>query len=1484
LQPMGTQFHYDDILNWTPESDVDARYNISHVPLQKRRTGHVVNQYANPNAKMILVADSYPIGGDYTYSYGTEGEWRRYAVTFWQYIDVFNFWGGPINIPTPEIVDAAHKNGVPVVGTVFFENRNIPNEQRRIYYNQGTPENPKYPYADKLWELAEFYGFDGWFFNFESTGTSSHANEIRDFLLYMQETKPNPDMILVMYDSPATGGFLSRLTNTNRILLQTNDGRRTADYYFGDYKWTSRSFPEQTLQTCLNSSPPIDPYRVTSSWPIHMNGYLTIGPGGTTDQLNGLMTQAPWVRHTEETADWVGDSSLVNKAINSLGLFGGHSTINLSSSASDFLNVHDPRLWVGYEGLALGNGPLRDPSEGYLGVGNGGVIDGVVIDNSKPETAEAWYGFSQFLADKTVILDFPFATNFNPGIGDMFFVEGKPVKGAWTNRGIQDILPTWRWTVRTSEGPKVTPSFDLTTAWYGGASLKLEGEVTSPNEVRLYSTFLDFDANTDYELTYVAKGSPIKFGFYTSEDYSEYIVPSEPAINMGTKNGWTSYRQDLSELKGKTVYGICIITYTGTVNANIGEIVIDKTNKGTRLPAPQNLTLDGYLVRDSENSEARIYWDHVESDQIVKYEIYQVYANGTRRFLNATHSNAFFVSNINRDPDSPLVTLEVVALDESLRKGGSASISFHFGMSEGEAIIVPKPDNPNLVLDPDGTRFEYIISKENASEPGKALFDGDRVQSKWCVVGLSSLTDIRWRNYNGHYVVIDMGRPVTISRWVTVNAGPVETPDFNTHTFSLAYIPVQYGDERDLHFEWEPGVLHTGSPNQNPPTATENKFNLIRGTADGTSTPGPGGANFYTRGNWVVADRVVNNPRNEAGNIVDRDFPDGPVTARYWMFLVEQAMGTTSNGALRVFELELYEKPKAIMPSTSINTNQVKVIRSETSDSVYFKNIPYAPGTTRVNVYDSLDADTPIATAVRQSDGTAVITGFNLKEEGGRLYYDIQFEGYALSDRLSVAYDPKKPVVSRIPEISLNTARFGIDYNSVIPVITGSLGYPGSPYVVTKYNSFFGALTAKLPEGSVLYLYDNEDDIFPSRISAPVANGATTTSIEAIEFSKSGGYVWVSVKEPGKAESQKIRLYYTGDEEIDYTASLQYALNTAPALNQDDYIAYTWQNYVAAKAAAENSLGQSASAIVQAWNNWLEAIDNLITADQIDKVVMSLDKDKLHRTERGQLSVKIMLKNGDELEPEQADAVVEFFSNNPTIVSVDDSGRITANKVGSAEVSATVTINGVIYETNTIEITVEEMVMEGVEGLEISYNPVIVEVGEEVEVTITAKQVTNLAGMDISFTYDKDMLELSEIIFNDSFGYKEIVDEENSVRLLATVVGSDTALTGDVELVKIKFKAKDVDGLTSVSITEGATLSDDQGALYTQEESVDGQLPIADSDVTGGGMAINDVVLVAKAFGLAEGDEGYDPKLDMNKDGVIDIIDIAYVAARVLMR
>lgn len=196
----------------------------------------------------------------------------------------------------------------------------------------------------------------------------------------------------------------------------------------------------------------------------------------------------------------------------------------------------------------------------------------------------------------------------------------------------------------------------------------------------------------------------------------------------------------------------------------------------------------------------------------------------------------------------------------------------------------------------------------------------------------------------------------------------------------------------------------------------------------------------------------------------------------------------------------------------------------------------------------------------------------------------------------------------------------------------------------------------------------------------------------------------------------------------------------------------------------------------------------------------------------------------------------------------------------------------------------ETNVMGQVEGFKLTYDPSIVEVGEEAVITITAQQVADLAGFDVRLSYDEDLLELKKVVFNEDFGFSKHLNKDGIVRILASLLGQDSGINGDVELAKLVFTAKDKDALASITILKGSQLSDIDAAIYRSGEDIIEKIAVAKSDITGGGTAIDDLVLVAKAFDLT-GDRGvYDVSLDMNKDGVIDIVDVAYVAARVLKR
>lgn len=115
-------------------------------------------------------------------------------------------------------------------------------------------EDGSYPVADKLIEVAQTYGFEGWFMNQETEGTdeepltADHAARMQQFIQYFKEQAP--DLDLVYYDSMTVDGRMdwqNALTEENLAYLVSEDGEPVADAMFLNFWWTSDTLSDQEL-------------------------------------------------------------------------------------------------------------------------------------------------------------------------------------------------------------------------------------------------------------------------------------------------------------------------------------------------------------------------------------------------------------------------------------------------------------------------------------------------------------------------------------------------------------------------------------------------------------------------------------------------------------------------------------------------------------------------------------------------------------------------------------------------------------------------------------------------------------------------------------------------------------------------------------------------------------------------------------------------------------------------------------------------------------------------------------------------------------------------------------------------------------------------------------------------------------------------------------------------------------------------------------
>ena len=577
LMPIGPAFTVDTLLSWEPTNDPDSDYSRSVVPLADRYTGFTVNDYANPDAK-LMVCSLANSKHDATNAQGQES-FSSYAFNYWQYATSFVYWSGSkrgqVVVPTGEFTDAAHTNGVPVMGTIFFDwggNSSVVENFVRNYRSV----------ADKLIEVMEYYGFDGYFFNEETGVDYTTAGNLRSMIAYMRQQRPN--MLIGWYDSITDSGNLSYQDAVNGY----NSGWVSAgvNEFFMNYNWTTQDV-NTTVSTMQN---------------LGKSQY---------EAFAGLDVQQNCM-NTYFSSNYLLNNS--NKLKLSLALYCPNSTMGLSGDGADFHEV-ERQFYV-----------------------NGG--------DPRSTSSSGWAGMSRFFADHTTIISAPFVTNFNSGHGKAFYIDGVKSRDAeWSYQSVQDVMPTWTWII-DSNGQKLSGAYDFEDAYNGGSSIKFYGSLTAnkPNNIMLYSTNLDINGSTNIAVTAKNDRGLMKLvAYYGDSSTSSYANCEKATFALdASSGGWTTSNVSLASLSGKKLYAIGF-EIGGTSNVsdyqvNIGRLAV--TDSEAAAASASNARLEEIIYLDAYTAEARIKWN---GNNASSYEIYRLNADGTRTLIMETPNTAYYI-------------------------------------------------------------------------------------------------------------------------------------------------------------------------------------------------------------------------------------------------------------------------------------------------------------------------------------------------------------------------------------------------------------------------------------------------------------------------------------------------------------------------------------------------------------------------------------------------------------------------------------------------------------------------------------------------------------------------------------------------------------------------------------------------------------------------------------------------------------------------
>ena len=604
------------LLQWDPAQDPDAIYNVSSVLLAKRVDKAQLTTVNDTQCKdMNVVAISIMNGstsGNAPHGLNTP---NVNVFSYWQYIDKLVYWGGSsgeglIVCPSADVIDAAHRNGVPVMGTVFFPQAAHGGKIQWLDDFLQKDSSGNFPIIDKLITVCEYFGFDGWFINQETEDslTADHAALMQEFV---KAFKAKTDLEIMWYDSMTQQGEMdwqNALTDKNVYALVDENGNPVADDMFLNFWWNTETYaPAELLKASAEKAAEVgvNPYDLYAGIDIQANGYKT----PVRWNLFAPEGQAPYT---------------------SLGLYCPSWTY---FSANDFFTDYQDRenlLWVNAAG---------DPFAASEG---------------------DWKGVSTYAVENTVITGLPFITNFSMGHGYFFNIDGVRVSNKdWSDRSMQDILPTYRYHVEQPESNRLEGIMDYSDAYYGGTSLKFVGRMAAgvTSTALLYSSQLPLNQNVSFTIRAKAAEPMTMDLTLTLSDGTSQVLKGDQKV--GTD--WTLITYDVSALAGKTItaMGIAMTSDTDAVAAKLllGQIAITDGTESTEASV-SDLKVDGTSFDDDDciYTGVRLTWqgsaDH--------YEVYRVNQDGSYSLVEVTPAAACYINALERNDNTNKTNFVVV--------------------------------------------------------------------------------------------------------------------------------------------------------------------------------------------------------------------------------------------------------------------------------------------------------------------------------------------------------------------------------------------------------------------------------------------------------------------------------------------------------------------------------------------------------------------------------------------------------------------------------------------------------------------------------------------------------------------------------------------------------------------------------------------------------------------------------------------------------
>ena len=707
-EPWGHGYRFVDVLSWDPSTDPYADELVAEVPLAERIDTYTPTQ-ANPDladkAKLYAISSSNYRSTDVNEAPWNAGmaydEFSYNLFKFWQYTDMTGAGGRPtediargsadkeygtIAIPMAAATNAAHKNGVLSIAEYF-----LPRSPQYTEEWLQKAEDGSYPYADKLLEIMDYYGFDGYFINQEEAIPEEYVPRIKEVMQYMMDR----GAYIQWYDSITNSGTISyqnifNSVNSDFVYDTTHGYGQVSHSIFLNYWYDADAIKNSAEHA---ESLGLDPYETV---------YMGLEGG---EWRFGIDLEAFWdimYNHDSFAGNLMDEN---NQPYTSFAIWGS------DFYREQYNKADNNRYKVEYQWEADERERMyfTSPAENVLDydtsdirrtdIGftyeeafdeNGNIIDGTLLG-----TQTNFKGISRYVVEKSVISGTVFATDFNTGHGMEYVKNGEVIRELeWSNLNLQDILPTWQWWVESADENLLDLEWDYGTeytrvqgefpytqigAYNGGNSLAIYGDVHATQFVNLYKTNLYIDTPSSISLTY---------NQVSGEDVAERIVLVLEVDENNTETvylpiettvgGWNTVNVPLGDYEGRRIAAIGLEfsaeNKVEDYQLNLGRLVVTD-NMEIPPDAPDEVEIELNLP---ETGEYQIGWHMADYSTVKNYHVYAVYADGSYGFVGGAYADEWYISNLDvMENGAEVVALEVRAVgrDGTESKGTQVALN-----------------------------------------------------------------------------------------------------------------------------------------------------------------------------------------------------------------------------------------------------------------------------------------------------------------------------------------------------------------------------------------------------------------------------------------------------------------------------------------------------------------------------------------------------------------------------------------------------------------------------------------------------------------------------------------------------------------------------------------------------------------------------------------------------------------------------------------